>query len=197
MGTSQGVFEPLPLITPQPEVDQDLPNKRAVRKGFRPVFLDATNFLLSDVRGALGPYLNVFLVSQQHWSQTSVGVVTTIGGLLGLFTQVPIGMAIDSTRWKRAIVVTAIAILAVGATVIFAVPTFWPVLFANTLMAVVGDVFAPAIAAITLGFTRALRWHDVPGEMPRSIMPVTSPSRSSRRLSGIFSPSARCFSAGA
>ena len=30
---------------------------------FRPASLDALNFLLSDVRGALGPYLNVFLAS--------------------------------------------------------------------------------------------------------------------------------------
>ena len=30
--------------------------------GFRPASLDAVNFLLADVRGALGPYLNVFLV---------------------------------------------------------------------------------------------------------------------------------------
>jgi MFS family permease len=155
MGTSQGGLEPLPVVKPSADVDQDVPNKRAVRKGFRPVFLDATNFLLSDVRGALGPYLNVFLVSQQHWSQSSVGVVTMIGGLLGLAAQVPIGMAIDATRWKRAIVVASIAILAVGATVIFAAPSFWPVLVANTLMAVVGDIFAPAIAAITLGlYTR-------------------------------------------
>jgi len=29
---------------------------------FRPVSLDALNFLLADVRGALSPYLNVFLV---------------------------------------------------------------------------------------------------------------------------------------
>jgi hypothetical protein len=50
---------------------------------FNPLSLDAVNFLLSDVRGALGPYLNVFLVTQQHWSQSEVGVVTTISGLLG------------------------------------------------------------------------------------------------------------------
>src|SRR5205085_9564355 len=30
-------------------------------------------------------------------------------------------------------------------------PSFWIVVTANTLMAVVGDVFGPAIAAITLG----------------------------------------------
>jgi hypothetical protein len=50
---------------------------------FRPASLDALNFLLSDVRGALGPYLNVFLVTRQHWSQTEVGLVTAVGGWLG------------------------------------------------------------------------------------------------------------------
>jgi len=36
------------------------------RKAFNPLSLDAINFLLADVRGAVGPYLNVFLVTQQH-----------------------------------------------------------------------------------------------------------------------------------
>jgi hypothetical protein len=60
-------------------------------KQFNPVSLDAINFLLADVRGALGPYLNVFLVTQQHWSQSEVGLVTMISGLLGLAVQTPIG----------------------------------------------------------------------------------------------------------
>ena len=63
--------------------------------------LDAINFLLSDVRGALGPYLNVFLVTQQHWSQSQVGLVTTVSGLLGLAVQTPIGAAIGATPAKR------------------------------------------------------------------------------------------------
>jgi MFS family permease len=42
-------------------------------------------------------------------------------------------------------------VLAVGAIVIFALPTFWPVAIANTLMAVVGDVVGPAVTALTLG----------------------------------------------
>jgi hypothetical protein len=61
------------------------------RRSFSPFSLDAINFLLADVRGALGPFLNVFLVTQQHWSQSEVGLVTTIGGLLGLAVQTPIG----------------------------------------------------------------------------------------------------------
>jgi MFS family permease len=124
---------------------------QAQRACFRPTSLDAVNLLLADVRGALGPYLNVFLVTQQHWSQTQVGWVTTISGLLGLVAQTPAGAAIDATRRKRGVVVLALAILAVGALVIFAVPRFWPVMAANTAIAVVGDVFGPAVAAVTLG----------------------------------------------
>jgi MFS family permease len=125
--------------------------KTTKSKGFNPLSLDAINFLLADVRGALGPYLNVFLVTQQHWSQSQVGVVTTISGLLGLMVQTPIGAAIDETRAKRGAIVLALAVLGLGAVIIFAWPNFWPVLFANSLMAIVGDVFGPAVAALTLG----------------------------------------------
>jgi MFS family permease len=124
---------------------------QAQHAGFRPRSLDAVNFLLADVRGALGPYLNVFLITQQHWSQTEVGWVTTISGLLGLAAQTPAGAAIDATGRKRGAVVLALIVLAIGALVIFAVPTFWPVMVANTAIAVVGDVFGPAVAAVTLG----------------------------------------------
>jgi len=126
-------------------------------KHFNPRSLDAINFLLADVRGALGPYLNVFLVTQQHWSQSQVGLVTTISGLLGLGVQTPIGAALDETRAKRGAIVLALAVLGIGAVIIFAWPSCWPVLLANSLMAVVGDVFGPAIAALTLGlFARPL-----------------------------------------
>jgi MFS family permease len=121
------------------------------RGGFNARSLDAVNFLLADVRGALGPFLNVFLVTQRHWSQSEVGLVTTIGGLLGISVQTPIGAAIDVTSAKRGAIVLALGVLAAGAVVIFAVPTFWPVVVANGLMAVVGDVFGPAVAALTLG----------------------------------------------
>jgi MFS family permease len=124
---------------------------QAREAGFRPRSLDAVNFLLADVRGALGPYLNVFLITQRHWSQTEVGWVTTIGGLLGLVAQTPAGAAIDATRRKRGAIVLALIVLGLGAVLIFAVPRFWPVLIANTGIAVVGDVFGPAVAAITLG----------------------------------------------
>ncbi|TWA54361.1 putative MFS family arabinose efflux permease [Azospirillum baldaniorum] len=120
-------------------------------RGFRPASLDAVNFLLADVRGALGPYLNVFLVTQQHWSQSEVGLVTSLAGWLGLAVQTPIGAAIDATHRKREAIVLALVVLGAGALCIYLFPNFWPVLIANTLIAVVGDVFGPAVAALTLG----------------------------------------------
>jgi MFS family permease len=118
---------------------------------FRPAALDALCFLLADVRGALGPYLNVFLVTQQHWSQSAVGLVTTLSGLLGLVVQTPIGAAIDTTRAKRGLLVAALAVIGGAGLGLFAWPSFWPVLVASTLIAVVGDVFGPAVSALTLG----------------------------------------------
>ena len=134
-------------VIARPATEGPMPSK--VR--FNPVSLDALNFLLADVRGALGPYLNVFLVTQQHWTQASVGLVTMTAGWIGLTVQAPIGAAIDATRAKRALVVLSLLVLATGAVTIFAVPTFWMVMLASSGIAVVGDVFGPAVAAITLG----------------------------------------------
>lgn len=118
-----------------------------------PRALDALNFLLADVRGALGPFLNVFLVTERGWTQSAVGLMTTLAGLLGLLVQTPIGAAIDSTRARRGAVVAALVVLALGAATLFALPGFWPVTLANAAMAVAGDVFGPAVAALTLGLT--------------------------------------------
>ena len=113
--------------------------------------LDAVNFFVSDVRGAFGPFINVYLVSQMHWTPGSVGFVMMIGGLIGLATETPIVWAIDHTIHKRGALIGALVILVVAGMTIYAVPGFWPVLIANAAIAVVGDVFVPAIAALTLG----------------------------------------------
>src|SRR6202020_2508208 len=74
----------LSLALPTMKADS-LPGRAASR--FRPQSLDALNFLLADVRGGLGPYLNVFLVTQQGWSQSATGLMTTVSGLIGLAAQ--------------------------------------------------------------------------------------------------------------
>jgi MFS family permease len=165
------------------------------RRRFRPHSLDAVNFLLANVRGTFGPYLNVFMVTQQHWSQAKVGLVTTIGRLLGLSVRTPIGAAIEETRSKRGAIVLALAVLALGGIVIFAMSTFWAVAIVNSVMAVVGDVgdvFCPSVAALALGlYTRKQLARVV--ETQLSAMRATSPSPSPPVLSGMSSRSARYF----
>jgi hypothetical protein len=58
--------------------------RSVTERPFRPASLDALNFLLADVTGALGPYINVYLITQRHWSQSLVGLVTMVSGLIGL-----------------------------------------------------------------------------------------------------------------
>ena len=66
--------------------------------------------------------------------------------------------AIDAPRAKWGVVVAA---LAAGAAVIYTLPFCRPMLVANTLMAIVGGVSGPAVAALTLGLyvrTQLARW---------------------------------------
>lgn len=67
--------------------------------------LDALNLPLADVRSALPSDLNVFLVTEQGWSQSSLGMVTTIGGSIALAAHTRIGAAIDSTPAKHGVIV--------------------------------------------------------------------------------------------
>src|SRR5208283_956223 len=109
------------------------------------------NFLSADVRNLFGPFINVFLVTGRHWTQTEVGLVTTASGLLGIALQTPIGAAIDVTRGKREVIVATMAAMSVAALFIVIRPTFWPMVFATSILAIAGDAFAPAVAALTLG----------------------------------------------
>ena len=113
--------------------------------------LDAVNFLAADVRNLFGPFVNVFLVTGRHWTQTDVGLVTTASGLLGITFQTPIGAAIDIVRAKRGVIVLTMAAMALSGAIIFAAPTFWPMAVALSILAVAGDAFAPAVSALTLG----------------------------------------------
>ena len=116
--------------------------------------LDLINFLLADVRGGLGPYVGIFLLGQAHWDQASIGMVLTISGLIGISLHAPIGVFIDATRHKRALLIGGVALLAAAAVAIVQAPTTPIVLAADIAMAVLGAVFAPTVAAITVGLVQ-------------------------------------------
>ena len=77
----------------------------------------------------------------------------TVSGLIGITLHAPIGAIIDATHHKRGLIIAGTCALAASALAIAWAPTFPVVLSADILMAVAGAIFAPTVAAITLGMT--------------------------------------------
>jgi hypothetical protein len=46
--------------------------------------LDAANFFLADVRDGLGPYLAVYLLTEQQWDEARIGLVMSIATTAGI-----------------------------------------------------------------------------------------------------------------
>lgn len=113
--------------------------------------LDFVNFFLADVRGGLGVYVIVYLLTHAHWSQAAIGGVLSISGLIGVMAHPAVGAFIDGTRAKRTVIIVAAFTLAGCGTAILWSPEVPVVLAADITMAVLGGVFAPTVAAITLG----------------------------------------------
>src|SRR5271165_6552792 len=113
--------------------------------------MDALNFFLADVRGGLGAFVGVFLVTAAAWTPGQVGTVLALSGLLGIMFHAPVGAMIDAVRDKRLLLVGGVVLLAECALAIERHPTRPVVFAADTVMAILGGVFAPAVAALSLG----------------------------------------------
>jgi hypothetical protein len=59
--------------------------------------LDTLNFFLADVRGGMGAFVSVFLVTAAGWSPAEIGVVLTVSGLIGIAAHVPVGAGRNRT----------------------------------------------------------------------------------------------------
>ncbi|MBF8757379.1 MFS transporter [Pseudomonas guariconensis] len=115
--------------------------------------LDWLNFFLADVRDGLGPYLAIYLLAVHKWQPASIGLVMTLAGIAALLAQTPAGALIDRTPAKRAVIALA-ALLVTGSCLLLpAITSFGLVAATQTISALAGSVFAPAIAAISLGIT--------------------------------------------
>lgn len=115
--------------------------------------LDGLNFFLADVRDGLGPYLAIYLLAVHHWEPGSIGLVMTLASVTALLTQTPAGALIDRTTAKRAVMAIA-ALLVTGSCLVLPwVTSVALVTLTQAISSLAGSVFAPAIAAISLGLT--------------------------------------------
>jgi MFS family permease len=113
--------------------------------------LDALNFFLADVRDGLGPYLAIYLLTEQKWDEASIGAVMSIAALAGIVAQTPAGALIDSSTAKRALMVAAAIVVTLACLMLPLVHRFELVAATQALAAAAGAIFAPAVAAVTLG----------------------------------------------
>src|SRR3954462_3824699 len=68
--------------------------------------LDALNFFLADGRDGLGPYLAIYLLTEQKWHQASIGIGMSGAALAGIIAQPPAGGLIDRSTASLALMVT-------------------------------------------------------------------------------------------
>jgi MFS family permease len=113
--------------------------------------LDLVNFLLADVRDGLGPYLSIYLLLVHHWDQGSIGFVMAVGGIGAIVAQAPAGALVDRTTAKRAVIIAGALTVTAGSLAMPLFPALSSISVLQALTGIAGSVFAPALAAITLG----------------------------------------------
>ena len=113
--------------------------------------LDALNFFLADVRDGLGPYLAIYLLTERKWDEASIGSVMSLAALAGIVAQTPAGALIDRSTAKRGLMVAA-AIGVMAASLMLPLAEHFTTVAATQVLAhAAGSIFAPGIAALSLG----------------------------------------------
>lgn len=113
--------------------------------------LDASNFFLADVRDGLGPYLAVYLLTEQHWDEAQIGLVMSVATIAGIVAQTPAGALVDATRAKRLVMAIAAIMVTLASLSLPLFPRFLPVAISQGIAQAAAVVFPPAIAAVSLG----------------------------------------------
>jgi MFS family permease len=112
--------------------------------------LDWFVFCVADVQTGFGPFVSVYLTTQK-WTQTDIGLVLSIGSIVGLIGQMPGGLIVDAARRERLVAAIALSAITASALAYALLPVF-PVIFAAaTLHAAASCVLGPCLAALSLG----------------------------------------------
>jgi MFS family permease len=102
------------------------------------------------VQTGFGAFVSVYLTAQK-WTQTDIGLVLTIGAIVGLVGQIPGGAIVDAARSERWLAAAAVVTVGISAIALAASPIFIVVVASRVLQASASCVLGPAIAAISLG----------------------------------------------
>jgi MFS family permease len=112
--------------------------------------LDWFVFFVADVQTGFGSFVAVYLTAQK-WTQIDIGLVLTVGSLVGLAGQIPGGAIVDAARSTRRAAALAVIALGASAFALAAWPIFIVVLGSRITQAGASCVLGPATVAISLG----------------------------------------------
>lgn len=112
--------------------------------------LDWFVFFVADIQTGFGPFVAVFLTTQK-WTQTDIGLVLTIGGLVSLFGQVPAGAFVDSLRFPRRAAAVALVLIGLSAFALALWPIFPVVVASRVVHAAASCVLGLVLVSLSLG----------------------------------------------
>jgi len=112
--------------------------------------LATLNFFLADARDGLGPFLDGFLATH-GWTPMTLGVVATLGGILGLIATPLFGALVDASPHKRLLIIVPVVLVTAAALWTLASPGNAGVFGGQSMTAIVGAVIGPALMGLTLG----------------------------------------------
>jgi predicted MFS family arabinose efflux permease len=101
------------------------------------------SFVAASLAG-FGPFVALVL-GAEGWSEESIGLVLSAGGVAGLLAQLPGGALLDVARSKRLLVAVGTVMVGLSALVIALWPEFVPVSAALMFQAITGGFLGPGM----------------------------------------------------
>jgi MFS family permease len=108
---------------------------------------------MADMQAGIGPFLGVFLLGH-HWGSGPIGTVMTAGSIAGMLIAAPAGAFVDSTRYKRGLVIVTGVCTVLASGIVLLTQNFWLVALSQIATAIAGGAIGPAVNGITLGIVR-------------------------------------------
>lgn len=116
--------------------------------------LTALVFFMSDVRDGVGPFLSIYLKSVLNWDTGKTGMALAAMSIAGAIMQLPSGLLVDSTKFKRLILAVSCVLISLGCLIIGVFPFLMSVILAQSMIGVASAIIPPSITAITIGLVK-------------------------------------------
>jgi len=113
--------------------------------------LDWVSLLMADVKDGVGVYLSVYLLTVRDWKPDEIGIVIAAPGIIGVLVQTPAGALIDRTKHKLLLLILASVVIGLCCLAVVLTSGFTPILVSQAVVGLTQSVYAPCVAAVTLG----------------------------------------------